>query len=70
MNFKVKDGANVINLDENASIGIHWVAINFKNDKIAFHILIVLELSTFQKNSQEIEILLRIFLEHKKPMIQ
>ena len=31
---KIKDGANVTNLDEYSDIGIHWVALCVKNNDI------------------------------------
>ena len=33
---KIKDGAYVINLDENSDIGTHWVALYAKNNDIAY----------------------------------
>ena len=33
---KIKDGAYVINLDENSDIGTHWVALCINNDVTYF----------------------------------
>ena len=43
---KIKDGAYVINLDENESVGTHWIALYVNGNN---GILIVLELNVFQK---------------------
>ena len=54
---KIKDGAYVINLDEYADTGTHWVALFCK--KMKLFILIVLVLNIFLtklKNTLEIEI--------------
>ena len=44
---KIKDGAHVINLDEYADVGTHWIAL-YVLDNDAF-ILTVLVLNTFLK---------------------
>ena len=44
---KIKDEAYVINLDEYASIGTHWVALFYKRNEIVY--LIVLLLNMFLK---------------------
>ena len=37
MSKKIKDGAYVVNLDEYADVGTHWMALNlFDNDPIYF----------------------------------
>ena len=58
---KIKDGAYIINLDEYANVGTHWIALFCK--KMKFFILIVLVLNIFLKklknllkNFQEIKI--------------
>ena len=33
---KLKDGAQVINLDEHSDIGTHWVALYVKNNEITY----------------------------------
>ena len=44
---KVKDGAYIINLDEHANVGTHWIALFCK--KMKFFISIVLVLNIFLK---------------------
>ena len=44
---KIKDGANIINLDEYANAGTHWIALFCK--KMKLFILIVLVLNIFLK---------------------
>ena len=47
---KIKDGANVINLDEYSDIETHSIALHaLSNNGIMLFILIVLELNIFQK---------------------
>ena len=47
---KIKDGANVINLDEYSDIETHSIALHaLNNNGIMLFILIVLELNIFQK---------------------
>ena len=47
---KIKDGANVINLDEYSDIETHSIALYaLNNNSIMLFILIVLELNIFQK---------------------
>ena len=41
LSAEIKDGAYVINLDENSDIGTHWVALHVQNNDVTF--LIVLE---------------------------
>ena len=45
---KIKDGAYVINFDEHADTGTHWVAL-FCKTKMKLFILIALVLSIFLK---------------------
>ena len=33
---KIKDGAYIINLDEYADVGTHWIALFFKKNEIAY----------------------------------
>ena len=47
---RIKDGANVINLDEYSDIETHSIALHaLNNNGIMLFILIVLELNIFQK---------------------
>ena len=53
---KIKDGTCIINLDEYADVGTHWIALFCK--KMKFFIWIVLVLNIFLKrlkNSSEIK---------------
>ena len=57
---KIKDGACIINLDEYADVGTHWIAFFCKKVKLLFSIALVLnifvkELKNFLKNSLEIK---------------
>ena len=45
---KIKDGAYVINLDEYANVGTHWIAL-FCKKKVKLFISIVLVLNMFLK---------------------
>ena len=45
---KIKNGAYIINLDEYADVGIHWIAL-FCKKKMKLFISIVLVLNTFLK---------------------
>ena len=45
---KIKDGTYVINLDEHADTGTHWIALFYKK-KMKLFISIVLALSIFLK---------------------
>ena len=54
---KIKDGTYVINLDEYADVGTHWIALFCK--KMKLFILIVLVLNIFLKK-------LKILSEYKK----
>ena len=52
---KVKGGVRVINLDEYAEVGIHWIALYiYKNDAIDFNSLgvehVSIEVKTFIEN--------------------
>ena len=53
---KIKDGAYVINLDEYADVGTHWIAL-FCN-KNGLFILIVLVLNTFLKKLKNLLIVI------------
>ena len=57
---KIKDGAYIINLDEDADVGTHWIALFCK--KMKLFISIVLALNIFLKKSKN---LLKNFLEIK-----
>ena len=57
---KIKDGAYVINLDEYADVGTHWIALFCK--KMKLFISIVLVLNIFLKKLND---LLKNFLEIK-----
>ena len=78
---KIKDGVYIINLDEYADIGTHWIALFCKKKKeIVYFIVflksysgncIVLLLNIFLKklkNLSEIKIQKLIFFEYKKTM--
>ena len=58
---KIKDGAYIINLDEYADVGTHWIAL-FCKKKMKLFILIVLVLNIFLKKLKN---LLKNFLEIK-----
>ena len=58
---KIKDGAYVINLDEYANVGTHWIAL-FCKKKMKLFISIVLVLNIFLKTLKN---LLKNFLEIK-----
>ena len=69
---KIKDGAYVINLDEYADTGTHWIAL-FCKKKMKLFISIVLVLNMFLKklnnllkNFLEIKIEKLTFFEYKK----
>ena len=49
---KIKDGAYIINLDEYADVGTHWIALFCK--KMKLFISIVLELNIFLKKLQSL----------------
>ena len=57
---KIKDGAYIINLDEYANVGAHWIALFCK--KMKLFISIVLVLNIFLKKLKN---LLKNFLEIK-----
>ena len=64
---KIKDGAYVINLDEYADVGTHWIALYPIN--IKFFIFTVLELNMFLKklkNLFEIKTYKQIYFEYKQ----
>ena len=48
---KIKNGAHVINLDEYADIGTHWIALYVLDIEIIF--LKVLELNMFLKKEKK-----------------
>ena len=57
---KIKDGDYIINLDEYADVGTHWIAFFCKKVKLFISIALVLnifvkELKNFLKNSLEIK---------------
>ena len=58
---KIKDGAYIINLDEYANVGTHWIALFCKKMKLFISIVLVLniflkKLKNLLKNSLEIKI--------------
>ena len=58
---KIKDGAYIINLDEYADVGTHWIALFCKKMKLFISIVLVLsiflkKLKSLLKNSLEIKI--------------
>ena len=57
---KIKDGAYIINLDEYANVGTHWIALFCKKNEL--FILIVLMFNIFLKKLKN---LLKNFLEIK-----
>ena len=57
---KIKDGAYIINLDEYADVGTHWIALFCKKIKLFISIVLVLniflkKLKHLVKNSLEIK---------------
>ena len=57
---KIKDGAYIINLDEYANVGTHWIALFCKKMKLFISIVLVLniflkKLKNSLKNSLEIK---------------
>ena len=50
---KIKDGANIINLDEYADVGTHWIALFFLK-KMKLFISIVSMLNIFLKKLQNL----------------
>ena len=42
---KIKDGAYIINLDEYANVGTHWIALFCKKMKLFISIVLVLNIS-------------------------
>ena len=58
---KIKDGADIINLDEYANVGTNWIAL-FCKKKMKLFISIVLVLNIFLK---KVKNLLKNFLEIK-----
>ena len=54
---KTKDGAYIINLDEYANVGTHWIALFCKKMKLFISIVLVLNIFlTKLKNLSEIKI--------------
>ena len=58
---KIKDGTYIINLDEYANVGTHWIALFCKKMKLFISIVLVLniflkKLKNLLKNSLEIKI--------------
>ena len=58
---KIKDGAYIINLDEYANVGTHWIALFCKKMKLFISIVLVLniflmKLKNLLKNFLEIKI--------------
>ena len=48
---KIKDGAYIINLDENANVGTHWIALFYKKIEIIyFEVLVLIIFLTKLKN--------------------
>ena len=41
---KIKDGVYVINLDEYADVGTHWIALFFNRTEIFYFIVLVLNM--------------------------
>ena len=56
---KIKNGANVINLDEYADIGTHWIALYVLDIEIIFF-LKVLEFNMFLKKEKKKKIMSKI----------
>ena len=53
---KIKDGTYVINLDEYADVGTHWIALFCKKRKLFISIVLVLNMSLKKlKNSMQIK---------------
>ena len=70
-NKKKKDGAYIINLDEYANVGTHWIILFYKKMIVFVSIVLVLyiflkKLKILLKNSLEIKILNLKFFEYKK----
>ena len=68
---KKKDEAYIINLDEYANVGTHWIALFCKKMKLFISIVLVLnifltKLKNILKNFLEIKIQKPIFFEYKK----
>ena len=64
---KIKDGAYIINLDEYANVGTHWIALFCK--KMKLFILIVLVLNIFLKKLKNLlrtKTLKQTIFEYKK----
>ena len=67
---KIKDRAFVINLDECANIGTHWVAISVKNDLAIYFGSFGIKYVPKELNSLlVIKLLVQMFIEYKH-MIQ
>ena len=70
-NKKIKDGAYIINLDEYANVGTHWIILFCKKMIVFVSIVLVLyiflkKLKILLKNSLEIKKLKLKFFEYKK----
>ena len=72
---KIKDGAYLINLDEYANVGRHWIVLFCKKMKLFISIVLMLNifltklknlLKNSQKNFIEIKIYKVTFFEYKK----
>ena len=64
---KIKDGAYVINLDEYADVGTHWIALFCKKMKLFISIVLVLNIFLKKlKNLLEIKTQKQIFFEYKQ----
>ena len=68
---KTKDGAYIINLDEYANVGTHWIALFCKKMKLFISIVLVLnifltKLKNLLKNFLEIKIEKLTFFEYQK----
>ena len=72
---KIKDGAYLINLDEYANVGRHWIVLFCKKMKLFISIVLMLNifltklnnlLKNSQKNFMEIKIYKVTFFEYKK----
>ena len=64
---RIKDGAEVINLDEYADVGTHWIALHNPNIEIIY--FAVLELNMFLmkfKNLLDIKTSKQTYLEYKQ----
>ena len=63
----MKNKAFVVNLDEYADVGTHWIALYVKNNEVIY--LMVLVLNMFLKKSKkllDIKTLKQTYLEYKQ----